>query len=250
MHTVATMPYEFALMTRYDPVVRSVGAAVVVVGTVEAAPVVYAASEDLALQGMESGVELLDTEGTALYEGVGKTTAQSFAIRAGVNALGQGVGNYAVTHDALQSVLSINLLSSTASGFGMPLLSNSLFSAGFSYTPLKGFKSIATGDISGYEFGRDAIFNYGFGKVASGFKLPGGSKAVWDGLDRLHQSKAVSQGVGFATYQAMLRVGPRAGYGLGLGLQTTLEHGNKAAVGATKKYLGAKVKQYLPPPAK
>ena len=44
----------------------------------------------------------------------------------------------------------------------------------------------------------------------------------------------------------MLRLGPRAGYGVGVGLSTTLEHGNKAASGAAKKYLGNELKKQLP----
>jgi hypothetical protein len=48
----------------------------------------------------------------------------------------------------------------------------------------------------------------------------------------------------------MLRTAPRIGYGLGLGLSTGLEHGNKVLVGAGKKYLATKLKEKMPDPAK
>lgn len=247
VHTVATMPYEFALMARYDPVVRSVGAAVVVVGAVEAAPALYTAAEDALVEGLESSASYLDAEGTALYNNFGSVTIRSFFLKSSLNAAGQGVGNYLVTHDAWQATQSINGLSVLASGLNVPLGYNSLFSAGFSYTPAKGFKSVATGDISAYEFGRDAAFNYGFGKVSAGFKL--GERSIL-GLDKLYQTQPISHSIGFATYQAMLRTGPRFGYGLGLSMSTSLEHGNKVLVGATKKYLATKLKEKLPDPAK
>jgi hypothetical protein len=57
LNTVASMPYELALMVRFDPVVRSVGGAVAVVGAVEAAPVAYVASEDAAVAGLEASAE-------------------------------------------------------------------------------------------------------------------------------------------------------------------------------------------------
>jgi hypothetical protein len=253
LHTVASMPYEIALMVRFDPVLRSVAVGGAATVTVAAAPIAYAATEDLALEGLEKSAALVQENGAALSAHLHKVTLQSFLLKSGVNALGQGAGNYAVEHDGLQAVRNINLLSAAASGFNVPLGYNALFSAGFGYSPAKHFKSIVTGDISTYEFGRDAAFNYGFGKVAAGFKfapkipLLGGRN--WLGLDKLYQSAPVNYSVGFATYQALLRVGPRLGYGLGEGLNMGLEHGNKAMVGATKKYLGAKVKK-LPDPTK
>jgi hypothetical protein len=253
LHTIATMPYEMALMVRLDPVVRSVAAGGVATVGVATAPVAYAATEDLALEGLEKSAALLQENGAALSAHIQKVTLQSFFLKSGVNALGQGLGNYAVEHNALQAVRNINLLSAAASGFNVPLGYNALFSAGFGYSPAKHFKSVVTGDISAYEFGRDAAFNYAFGKVAAGFKfspkVPALGGRNWVGLDKLYQTAPVNYSVGFATYQAMLRVGPRIGFGLGEGLSMGLEHSNKAMVGATKKYLGAKVKK-LPDPTK
>ncbi|RZJ57739.1 MAG: hypothetical protein EOO55_02700 [Hymenobacter sp.] len=250
INTVATMPYELALMVRYDPVVRSVGGAVVVVGAVEAAPALYIAGEDALVEGLEATAGYLEAEGTALYNNFGAVTIRSFILKASINSAGQGLGNYLVTHDARQAAQSVNLLSAAASGLNVPLGYNSLFSAGFGYSREKGFKSVVTGDISSYEFGRDAAFNYGFGKVAAGFKFTGSAGCSWMGLDKLYQTQPLNYSVGFATYQAMLRTGPRIGYGLGLGLGVGLEHGNKIVVGATKKYLGTKLKTSLPDPAK
>ena len=124
---------------------------------------------------------------------------------------------------------------------------NSLLSAGFSWTWEKKFKSVPTGSVSSYEFERDAIFNYTFGKVAAGFKFPDGlGGRAWVGLDKLYQTQPVSTGFGFSVYQAMLRLGPVTGYGLGVGLNTGLEQGNKIVVGATKKVLSAQLKEKLP----
>lgn len=250
LNTVASMPYELALMVRFDPVVRAVGGAVAVVGAVEAAPVAYVASEDAAVAGLEASAEFLEAEGLNLYNNFAAVTVRSFLLKSGVSVAGQGFGNYLVTHDAWQAASNVNFLSAGASGFNIPLGYNSLFSAGFSLTTQKGFKSVITGDISSYELGRDAIFNYGFGKASAGFKFPGTVGRSWIGLDKLHQTQPLNYSVGFATYQAILRTGPRIGYGLGLGLGTGLEHGNKILSGATKKYLGTKLKETLPDPAK
>jgi hypothetical protein len=249
LHTVATMPYEMALMVRLDPVVRSVavgGAATVAVAT---APVAYAATEDLALEGLERSAALLETEGAMLSAQLQAVTFRSFLLKGSINAIGQGLGNYAVKHDGLSALKNINALSAIASGLNIPLGYNSLFTAGFSLSYDKKFKSIVTDDISLYEFGRDAAFNYSFGKLSAGFKLPKSLGSSWVGLDKLYQTQPVNYSVGFATYQAMLRTGPRIGYGLGLGLNTGLEHGNKVVVGATKKWLSSKVTQ-LPVPNK
>jgi hypothetical protein len=171
-------------------------------------------------------------------------------LKSGVNIVGQGVGNYLVLHDASQAARNVNVLSAAAAGLNVPLGYNSLFSASFSLTRAKNFKSVITGDISPYEVGCDATFNYGFGKLSAGFKLPGPAGRTWLGLDKIHQLQPLNSSVGFATYQAMLRTAPRIGYGLGLGLSTGLEHGNKVLVGAGKKYLATKLKEKMPDPAK
>jgi len=80
-----------ALMVRLDPVVRSVaagGAATVAVAT---APVAYAATEDLALEGLERSAALLEENGAALSTHLQKVTIQSFFLKSGINALGQGI---------------------------------------------------------------------------------------------------------------------------------------------------------------
>lgn len=250
LNTVSTMPYELALMVRFDPVVRSVGGAVAVVGAVEAAPVAYVASEDAAVAGLEASAEFLEAEGLNLYNNFAAVTIRSFLLKSGVNLVGQGVGNYFIMHDASQAARGVNVLSAAAAGLNVPLGYNSLFSASFSLSRTKGFKSIITGDISPYEVGRDAAFNYGFGKLSAGFRLPGSAGRTWPGLDKIHQLQSLNNSVGFATYQAMLRTGPRIGYGLGLGLSSGLEHGNKVLVGAGKKYLATKLKEEMPDPAK
>jgi hypothetical protein len=250
LHTVATMPYEMALMVRLDPVVRSVavgGAATVAVAT---APVAYVATEDLALEGLERSAALLETEGAMLSAQLQAVTFRSFFTKLLISGIGQGVGNYVVKRDAASAIQNINVLSAVASGLNIPLGYNSLFSAGFSLTYDKGLKSIATGNISTYEFGRDAAFNYAFGKLSAGFKLPGSASRSWIGLDKLYQTRPVDYSVGFTTYQVMLRTSPRLGYGLGLGLSTGLEHSNKVVVGAAKKVLGTEIKHHLPDPAK
>ena len=120
-HVVATMPYEFALMTRLDPVTRSVGGAVAVVGTVLAAPLAYVATEDLALAGLENSAALLENNGAALVAHLRAVTLGSFIVKGGINAVGQGVGNYIVKRDALAAVENINAFSVIASGLSVPL---------------------------------------------------------------------------------------------------------------------------------
>jgi hypothetical protein len=159
LNTVASMPYELALMVRFDPVVRSVGGAVAVVGAMEAAPVAYVASEDAAVAGLEASAEFLEAEGLNLYNNFAAVTVRSFLLKSGVNIVGQGVGNYLVLHDASQAARNVNVLSAAAAGLNVPLGYNSLFSASFSLTRAKNFKSVITGDISPYEVGRDAAFN-------------------------------------------------------------------------------------------
>ena len=51
-------------------------------------------------------------------------------------------------------------------------------------------------------------------------------------------------------YNAYIRFGPRLSYGLGVGVTSGLEHGNKVAVGATKKYISKQVKDRFPDPDK
>lgn len=125
-----------------------------------------------------------------------------------------------------------------------------MWSAGFSFSAADGFRSVPTGEITPFEFGRDAAFNYGFGQVAAGFKMPGTAGRPWVRLDNLHKTPEVAHSLGFTTYQAMLRLGPRFGYGLGLGLTTAAEHSNKIASGAAKKYLSTELKKQLPDPNK
>lgn len=215
---------------------------------VVAAPIAYFATEDLAVEGLERSAALLEEEGAILSAQLQAVTFRSFLLKGSINAIGQGIGNYAVKHDALSAIQNINALSAIASGLNIPLGYNSLFSAGFSLTYEKKFKSVLTSDSSVYEFERDATFNYAFGKVAAGFKFPGSVGRSWVGLDKLYQTQPLNYSVGFATYQAMLRTGPRIGYGLGLGLSTGLEHSNKVLVGAAKKVLSNEVKHRLPDP--
>jgi len=177
-------------------------------------------------------------------------TVQSFGTKVIVSGAGQFVGNYLYSHDVIDEAKSINGLSALASGVNMPLGFNAMWSAGFSYTIKSKFKSLPTGQITPFEFGRDAAFNYGFGKVSAGFKLPSPADRNWIGLDNLHRLPQVANSIGFSTYQAMLRLGPRFGYGVGLGLTTAAEHGNKIATGAAKKYLNTELKEQLPDPNK
>jgi hypothetical protein len=87
------MPYELALMVRFDPVVRSVGSAVAVVGAVEATPVAYVASEDAAVASLEASAEFLEAEGLNLYNNFAAVTVRSFLLKSGVSVAGQCVGN-------------------------------------------------------------------------------------------------------------------------------------------------------------
>ncbi|WP_223653757.1 hypothetical protein [Hymenobacter psoromatis] len=65
-------------------------------------------------------------------------------------------------------------------------------------------------------------------------------------MNNLPKTQLMSDGVGFGTYQAMLRLGPVTGYGMGVGLNTGLEQGNRILLGAAKKVLSAKLKEKLP----
>ena len=231
-HVMSMNPGPIGLMMTFDPVVRSVAgtAAVAAAGT--------------------ASVALVEAHIAALSTG---TAVKAIGAKILVNATGQFAGNYLYSHDALYSAQKINGVSVLAAAYGIPLGANSLLSAGATLNFADGFKTVLGGpggSITTFEFGRDAAFNYGFGKLAAGFKFPAKMPALggrtWVGLDKLHQTMTASNGVGFAAYQGMLRLGPRIGYGLGLGLSTGLEHGNKIASGAAKKYLSNELKEHVP----
>ena len=230
-HVMATNSGPIALMMTTDPVVRGIAVAVPAV----AAGTVTVAVAEAHIAAMSWG------------------TASTFVLKGGVNAAGQVAGNYLYSHDALASLRKVNIVSVFAAGYGIPLGANSVLSAGATLNFADGFKTVLGGpggSITAIEFGRDAAFNYGFGKLAAGFKfspkIPALGGRVWGGLDKLYQTPRMNNGVGFATYQGMLRLGPRVGYGLGLGLSTGLEHGNKMASGAAKKYLSNELKEHVP----
>ena len=224
----------------------------------EVTPVLYEAGKTAALHSIEHGALMLEQQGALLAAQWRAVTFGSFGIKAGLSIAGQGLGNYWVERDAWVAVKKINMLSVLASGVNLPLGYNSLLSAGFNVSFTGKVKTVLPGGgITAYEFERDALFNYGFGKLASGFKVPGMAGRQWTGLDKLHElvtkNPKVEQGIGFTLYNAYIRFGPRLSYGLGVGastLTTGLEHGNKVAVGATKKYISSKVKERFPDPNK
>ena len=185
LHTVATMPYEMALMVRLDPVVRSVAAGGAATVGVATAPIAYAATEDLALEGLERNAALLDTEGAMLLAQLQAVTFRSFFTKLLIHEIGQGIGNYVVKRDTASATQNINASPAVAPGLNITLGYNSLFSTGFNLTYDKELKSIAAGNTSTYELGRDAAFNYAFGKLSAGVKLPGSASRSWIGSDKL-----------------------------------------------------------------
>lgn len=178
------MPYEMALMVRLDPVVRSVAASGAATVGVATAPIAYAATEDLALEGLERNAALLDTEGAMLLAQLQAVTFRSFFTKLLIHEIGQGIGNYVVKRDTASATQNINALSAVAPGLNIPL-GYTLFSAGFSLTNDKELKSTAAGNTSTYELGRDAAFDYAFGKLSAGVKLPGSASRSWIGSDKL-----------------------------------------------------------------
>jgi hypothetical protein len=216
LHTVATMPYELALMVRLDPVVRSVGGAVVAVGA-----------------GTAGGAAV--SEEVAGYSSLRWLGWRAISIRFGANALGQEVGYTMQTKDPLVAFKRINWVSPFLSAGGLPLLTTSIGSAAFKFDIEKRYRSVFNGGVSNYELTRDSFLNYGFGQATR-----------LSDLDDWYKSPHATDVTGGLRYQISLRLSPRLAKSLEPTLPAILETSNRTAAGAIRKYGTEEAKKHLP----
>jgi len=216
LHTVTTMPYEMALMVRLDPVVRSVGGAVVAVGAGTAGAA--AISEEVA------GYSSLRWLGWG-----------SMGLRFGANVVGQEIGYVTQTHDLAEAAYKINWVSPVLSAAGLPLITTSVGSAAFKLDFEKKYRSIFNGGVSNYELTRDSFLNYGFGQATR-----------LSGLDDWHRSPQAIKFIGGLRYQISFRLSSRLTTGAGSTISTVLETSNRTAAGAIRKYGTEETKKQLP----
>jgi hypothetical protein len=216
LHTVATMPYELALMVRLDPVVRSVGGALVTVGAA-------------------TGVSTAITQEVAAYSSMHWLGWWSMGLRFGANVVGQEIGYATQTHNLAAASHKINWVSPILSAAGLPLITTSVGSAAFKFDYEKKYRSILNGGVSKYELTRDSFLNYGFGQAT---KL--------SGLDDWYKSPQAVKVIGGLRYQISLRLSDRLATGAGAAMPTVLETGNRATAGAIRKYGTEETKKHLP----
>jgi hypothetical protein len=216
LHTVTTMPYEMALMVRLDPVVRSVGGAIVTVGAA-------------------TGVSTAVTQEVAAYSSLRWLGWWSMGLRFGANVVGQEIGYATQTHDLAEASHKINWVSPILSAAGLPLITTSVGSAAFKFDYEKKYRSILNGGVSNYELTRDSFLNYSFGQATR-----------LSGLDDWYKSSQAIKAIGGLRYQISLRLSNRLATGTGAAIPTVLETGNRATAGAIRKYGTEETKKHLP----
>ena len=150
------------------------------------------------------------------------------------NAVGQGVGNYAVYGDAEVAVDKVNWVSPFLAAGGLPLITTSIGSAAFKVDLEQGYRSVLNGKVTGSMFVQDAALNYGFGQATR-----------LSGFDDWFRSSAATSFVNETRYQASLRLSPRIAQGMGVALPHALETSNRAASGAVRKAGIEKTKIHL-----
>ncbi|GAB3638231.1 hypothetical protein GCM10027422_38210 [Hymenobacter arcticus] len=216
LNTVASMPYEMALMVRLDPVVRSVGGAVAVVGAVE-------------------GVTAVVAEEVTAYSSLRWLGWKATLLRFGANAVGQEIGYTIQTRDMRVAFRRINWVSSFLSASGLPLVTTSVGSAAFKFDIEQRYRSVFNGGVSNYELARDSFLNYGFGQATR-----------LSGLDDWHRTPQAMQLIGGLRYQISLRLSTRLAAGLEPASPAILEAGNRTAAGAIRKHGTEEAKKHLP----
>ena len=216
LNTVASMPYEMALMVRLDPVPRSVGGAVVAVGAVE-------------------GITVAAAQEITAYSSLRWLGWRAALLRFGANATGQYIGGYATSGNGKQSLSRINWISPILSAGGVPLMTSAIGSAGFKFTIETKYTSIANGSITAPAMAQDAVLSYGLGQATR-----------LSGLDNWFQSPAATRYTAGLRYQISLRLSPRFATGIGSAIPTALEAGNRTTAGALRKAGSSEIKKRLP----
>ena len=216
LHTVTTMPYEMALMVRLDPVVRSVGGAVVTVGAA-------------------TGLSAAAAQEVTAYSSLRWLGWRAATLRFGANATGQYIGGYALSGDGKQAFYRINWISPILSAGGVPLITSAIGSAGFKFTIETKYTSITNGSITAPAMAQDAVLSYGLGQATR-----------LSGLDTWFQSPAAANYTAGLRYQISLRLSPRFATGIGSAIPTALEAGNRTTAGALRKIGSGEIKKHLP----